>query len=85
MKKPITDARRNKIGYIDQMINGKAIIYDKMGRKIGEIRPHGTRMLDAYNTRGQKIATYDSTTDTTKVGFKKIGKGNLLVGMFFEG
>ena len=84
MREDIRDSRRNKIGSIDTQLNGKSTIYNKMGVKIGEIRPNG-RKLEAFDKLGRKMAYWDETNDTTydRMG-KKITKGNILVGLFFQ-
>jgi len=65
--------------------NGRSTIYNKMGSRIGEIRPNGHR-LEAFDKTGRKIAYWDENNDTTyEPNGRKIDKGNLLIGMFFQG
>ena len=85
MREDIKDSRKQKIGSIDTQLNGKSTIYNKMGSKLGEIRPEGRRLV-AYDKMGRKMAYWDETNDTTfEPNGRKISKGNLLVGMYFEG
>ena len=84
MRKDLKNSKNQKIGSIDTQLNGKSTIYDKMGTKLGEIRPNGHR-LEAFNKLGRKIAYWDENFDTTfEPSGRRIAKGNLLVGMFFE-
>lgn len=85
MREDIKDNRNQKIGSIDSQLNGRSTIYNKMGSRIGEIRPNGHR-LEAFDKTGRKIAYWDENNDTTyEPNGRKIDKGNLLIGMFFQG
>ena len=85
MREDIKDKRNQKIGSIDSQLNGRSTIYNKMGSRIGEIRPNGHR-LEAFDKTGRKIAYWDENNDTTyEPNGRKIDKGNLLIGMFFQG
>ena len=85
MREDIKDNRNQKIGSIDSQPNGRSTIYNKMGSRIGEIRPNGHR-LEAFDKTGRKIAYWDENNDTTyEPNGRKIDKGNLLIGMFFQG
>ena len=85
MRQDLKDNRNQKIGSIDTQLNGKSIIYNKVGAKIGEIRPNGHR-LEAFDKVGKKIAYWDENNDTTfEPNGRRIDKGNLLVGLFFQG
>ena len=84
MKEPIRDARRQTIGYMDRQSNGKCTIYDKMYRRIGEIRPNGSK-LEAFDHMNRRLGSWDERTDTTfdKMN-RRMGKGNLLMNFYFE-
>ena len=84
MREDIRDSKRNKIGSIDTQLNGKSTIYNKMGLKIGEIRPSGHR-LEAFDKLGRKMAYWDESNDTTYdcLG-RKMAKGNVLVMLYFQ-
>ncbi|SCY30719.1 hypothetical protein SAMN02910370_02064 [Lachnospiraceae bacterium XPB1003] len=85
MRQDLKDSRNQKIGSIDSQLNGRSTIYNKVGSKIGELRPNGHR-LEAFDKVGRKIAYWDENTDTTfEPNGRKIGKGNMLVGLFFQG
>ncbi len=84
MREEIKDNRNMRIGYIDKQLNGQVTIFDKNGVRIGEIRPYGHR-LEAYDKTGRKLAYWDETNDTTfENNGRKIAKGNLLIGMYFQ-
>ena len=74
-----------KIGYIDSQLNGQSRIFNKSGVKIGELRPDGHR-LNAYDKSGRKIAYWDENLDITfeVPSQRKLGKGNMLVSLFFQ-
>ena len=57
MRKDIKDNRNMKIGSIDERLNGQTIIYDKLGAKIGEIRPENNRLV-AYDKLGKRGVSY---------------------------
>ncbi len=84
MREEIKDERRQRIGYVDRQLNGKVTIYDKMNMRLGEIRPEGRRLV-AYDKMNRKIAYWDETNDSTfEPNGRKITKGNILVGMYFQ-
>ncbi len=84
MRQDLKNNRNQKIGSIDTQLNGKSIIYNKMGAKIGEIRPNGHRLI-AFDKLGRKMAFWDENTDITyEPNGRKIAKGNLLVGLYFQ-
>ncbi len=85
MRQDLKDSRNQKIGSIDTQLNGRTTIYNKMGVRIGEIRPSGHR-LEAFDKIGKKIAYWDETNDTTyEPNGRKMGKGNMLIDLFFQG
>ncbi len=85
MRKDIKDNRNMKIGSIDERLNGQTIIYDKLGAKIGEIRPENNRLV-AYDKLGRRLAYWDENNDTTwEPNGRKMAKGNVLLGLFFPG
>ena len=84
MREELKDARRMRIGYIDRQLNGKIYVYDKMNRKIGEIRPEGNK-LSAYDNKFHKIAYWQESNDTTyDTHARKIAKGNILIDLLLE-
>jgi hypothetical protein len=84
MREVIKDKRGFKIGSYDKQLNGKMIVYDKSGFKIGEIRPEGTYLV-AYDKKFIKMAKWNERDDYTyDKSNRRIGKGNLLLGMYFE-
>ena len=84
MRQIIKDNRGMKIGSYESFSNGKTIVYDKNGAKLGEIRPEGNSLV-AHNKIGVKIAKWNEKDDCTydKMN-KKLGKGNLLLEMYFQ-
>ena len=84
MRETIKDNRGMKIGSYESFLNGKTIVYDKNGAKLGEIRPEGS-FLVAYNKNGIKMAKWNEKDDCTyDKNNRKLGKGNMLLGMFFN-
>ncbi len=84
MKETIKDKRGMKIGSYDKQLNGRIVVYDKSGIKIGEIKPEGTYLV-AYDKRHMKMAKWNERDDCTyDKNNRKIGKGNMLLGMYFE-
>lgn len=83
MRQTLKDNRGMKIGSIDRHLNGRITVYDKIGSKIGEIRPQGKELI-AYDKRGIKIAKWKETDDCTyDKNNRKIGKGDLLLDLYF--
>lgn len=84
MREIIKNNRGIKIGSYESSLNGKTIVYDKKGAKLGEIRPNGN-YLEAYNKKGVKMAKWNERDDCTYDSKnKKLGKGNLLLEMYFS-
>lgn len=84
MRENIKDKRGMKIGSYESFLNGKTIVYDKMGRKLGEIRPEGSYLV-AYDSRGIKMAKWNERDDWTyDKNNRRICKGNVLLDMYFE-
>ncbi len=84
MKEDIRDNRNQRIGEIDRQSNGRIAVFDKMGTRLGEIKPEGSKMV-AFDKMGRRMANWDDKRDETVApNGKKIGKGNLLVSLYFQ-
>ena len=78
MRETIKDNRGMKIGSYESFLNGKTIVYDENGAKLGEIRPEGN-FLVAYNKNGIKMAKWNEKDDCTyDKNNRKNGKGIIL-------
>lgn len=62
MRETIKDNRGMKIGSYESFLNGKTIVYDKNGAKLGESRPEGnsfswpiTRMVLRWQNGGRRM------------------------------
>lgn len=84
MREEIKDSRRMKIGYIDKHLNGTITVYDKNYRKLGEIKPNGNYLV-AYDSSYRKMAMWKENDDTTyDTSYRRIGKGNMLIDLYFK-
>lgn len=84
MREEIKDSRSMRIGYIDKQLNGKATIYDKNYRRLGEIKPEGSYLV-AYDSSYRRMAKWNERDDTTYDAMnRRIGKGNLLIDLYFN-
>lgn len=84
MREEIKDSRRMRIGYIDKQLNGRITVYDKNFVRLGEIKPEGSYLV-AYDKAYRKMALWKENDDTTyDTSYRKIGKGNLLIDMYFK-
>lgn len=84
MREEIKDSSRKRIGYIEDGSYGKKNILDAQGHPLGQIRPEGNN-LGAYDKAGRKLGYWYKDFDTTHtLAGKKIGKGNLLLNLFFD-
>ncbi len=84
MREDIKNSRNQKIGSIDKQLNGRITIYDKIGSRIGEIKPEGHKLV-AYDKASRRIAYWDENNDTTfEPNGRRISKGNILIGMYFQ-
>ena len=82
MKEKLSDKGRT-IGYIDRKLNGECMVYDSRNIRIGIIKPNGSKLY-AYDKLSRKIGYWDERTDTTyDKNMHKIGKGNLLISLYF--
>ncbi len=84
MREEIRDDKRNRIGYVETQSNGRTVVYDKTLSRIGEIKKEGQYDI-AYDKHGSRIAKWSEKEDITYDRFNhRIGKGNMLVSMFFN-
>ena len=84
MRKDIKNNRNQKIGSIDTQLNGRSVIYNKVGSKIGELRPEGSKLV-AYDKSGRRMAYWDERSDTSfESNGRRISKGNVLMDLFFQ-
>lgn len=84
MREEIKDSRRMRIGYIDKQLNGRITVYDKMNRRLGEIKPEGSYLV-AYDSMNRRMAKWNERDDTTYDTMnRRMGKGNLLIDLYFK-
>ena len=81
----LKDKRGIRFGKVSTDARGNATIYDKMNLRLGTIKVDSTGNQAAYDKMNRKLAIYDSKLDVTKDKMgRKIGKGNMLLGFFFQ-
>ena len=81
----LKDSRGHIIGHIKTEGGGKIIVQDMHSCKLGEIRTDSAGIKTAYDRHSVKIASYDPKLDVTKDRHSlKLGKGDLLLSLFFN-
>ncbi|GEM_PF-6166880 len=84
MREDLKDSRNQRFGSIDRQLNGKIIVYDKNNRLLGEIRPEGNYLI-AYDRSNRRMAKWNERDDYTyDMSNRRLGKGNMLIGMYFQ-
>lgn len=84
MKETLKDKRGIKYGLIETSLNGKTVVYDKNNVRLGEIRPEGNYLV-AYNKNNVRMGKwYENDNCTYDKNNRRLGKGNMLLGMYFE-
>lgn len=84
MREELKDSRNQRFGYIDRQLNGKITVYDKNNGRLGEIRPEGNYLV-AYDRNNRRMAKWYERDDYTyDNNNRRLGKGNMLIGMYFQ-
>jgi len=81
----LKDKRGVKFGKITTDLKGDSTVYDARNVRLGKISEDASGKLVAHDTRNVALATYDPRMNVTKdKSGHTLGKGNLLISMFFE-
>ena len=84
MREDLRDGRNQRIGSIDKQLNGRITVYDKNNVRLGEIRPEGSYLV-AFDKNNRRMAKWNERDDYTyDNNNRRLGKGNMLIGMYFQ-
>jgi len=84
MKEEIKDNMNRRIGYVEKQLNGVVTVYDKFNSRLGQMKPEGHKLV-AYDKFSKKMGYWDENWNETYDAYgKKIQKGNILLGMYFQ-
>ncbi len=81
----LKDKRGVKFGKITTDSRGDSTVYDARNVRLGKISEDASGKLVAHDTRNVALAIYDPRANVTKhKSGHTLGKGNLLISIFFE-
>ncbi len=84
MREEIKNSSRRTIGYIEKLSGGRTEVREKNFNKLGEIREEGEKLV-AYDRHFSRMGYWQKRDDTTyDRTHRKIGKGNLLIDLYFN-
>ena len=83
MREEVKDKRGRRIGFVEEDLLHRITVLDSYSRRLGRIEPQGSNMV-AYDHVNRKLAIWKKWEDCTyDAQNRRLGKGNLLLGLFY--